>query len=257
MSLVENLSALLADRQKDRLTIPFEILSLYLATELCSKLFSRFINRFDTRPALHQRQLSIIPPIIGFKLVIIALFLSRQPSITSSSLDASSIDELFNIINHTAIGYLFEILYRPSPPLLQGHHILLQSLTYYFILYLRFQSSYMLISQFTSIFIIFGMGLTDSFVDLMVLVYRLAPEGSEWSSFLVKLFGRGSEVARAAEWVMLCGFIVVKFQDLSANLSDFEMIGWALALALWVWTEVDDFITIRAMTSKFGIHVKH
>ena len=256
MFLAEQISALLANRQNDRLTIPFEILSLYFATEISSQLLSYLVPRFNTLPGLRRRQLSIIFPIIAFKSIIITIFLSREPSVISGTLDTESVDELFHIVNHTAIGYLFEILYRPSPALLQGHHIFLQGSTYNFILYLRFQSHYVLISQLTSIFIVFGIGLTDSFVDLMVVGYRLAPEEKSWAVTLVNVLGWGSEVARALEWIALLGFIGSKYGALFELLGTYELAVWALVLTLWAWTEVDDFVKIRAMASKFGAKKK-
>jgi hypothetical protein len=256
MALAERMSSLLADRQNDRLTIPFEILALYFATEISSKIFSYLIPQFNTLPTFRQRQLSIIFPIIAFKTVIITLFLSQEPSIASPTLDITSVDKLFHIVNHTAVGYLFEILYRPSPALLQGHHILLQVLTYYFILYLRYQSHYVLIAQLTSIFIVFGIGLTDAFVDLMVVAYRLAPEDKRWAVRLVKVLGWGSEAARGVEWIVLFSFLGSSYGELLEIPGRYELAGWILAVVLWAWTEVDDFVKIRAMALKFGMKSK-
>ncbi|PVH79661.1 hypothetical protein DL98DRAFT_515921 [Cadophora sp. DSE1049] len=185
---------LLTKEDNDRLIIISEFLTLYFLTSVTSKILSSSTPRFNTLPSYRQRQLSIIPPIITFKLLIITLFIYASTNILNFS--TPSLDKLFRIVNHITFGYIFEILYRPSPALLQSHQIFLQGLSFHFILYLRYQPHYLLILRLCSVIIVFGVGWTNSFVDLMVLACRLAPLEKKWSRMLVRSLGFGSEVAR-------------------------------------------------------------
>jgi hypothetical protein len=115
-SFIENASDPLAAIQNDRLVIISEILLLYFSTELCLKVLALCSLRFRTLPSYRQRQISIIPPIIVFKLTIIILFISSAISCASHpDFSPESLHNLYHIINHITFGYLFEILYRPSP----------------------------------------------------------------------------------------------------------------------------------------------
>jgi hypothetical protein len=233
------------------MVITTELLLLYFSTELCFILLARTSKRFNTLPPFRQRQISIIPPIIAFKTCIIYFFLSSG-SLIAQDLNAASLDQLFKIVNHICFGYIFEILYRPSPRLLQGHHIALQALTFYFTLYLRHQSHYALLARLCSVVIVFGVGLTDSFVDLMVFAYRICSLEKDSSKFLVRVLARGSEIARGVQWIVLWGFILLNLESFAKLLYTWEKFIWVLALAGWVWTEIDDVVKLNAMARNFG-----
>ncbi|KAG0649847.1 hypothetical protein D0Z07_3639 [Hyphodiscus hymeniophilus] len=270
---LESLRALILLHSDDRLLLLTEILLLFSTTELTSILLYILSPRFRTAPKRRQRQLSIIPPIIAVKLLSTYLIVSttihffqdrfsadgkqltisqQLPAILRDASIMDLGDELFSYWFLITIGYIFELLYRPSPPLLQGHHMGLQIFNYYYPFYLYQQRQYGLCTGFLVIIIVFGLGIQDSVVDVFVLFHRILPTDNRGTRMVVRGLGILQEFTRLLEWSLMGWYLFTQRGEVSRLLGVWEMVFWAFLLAGWVWTEVDDWFKLRSMWKKFG-----
>jgi hypothetical protein len=85
---------------------------------------------------------------------------------------------------------------------------------------------------------------------MMVLAYRIAPPENRVSLLVVRMLGLASEVARVLQWIALWGFIWTHLAELGRLLGAWEKTAWVIALAGWVWTEIEDFMVSHAMAKK-------
>ena len=252
--------SLILSHSNDRLLILSELLLLYITTHLTHFILSLLSPRFRLSPPHRQRQLSIIPPIILTKLVSINLIFTTiyfNPSTTFISpfsvfRDVSLVDELFDYWFLITIGYVFELLYRPSPTLLQGHHLILQVFNFYYPLFLRHQPQNGLFSGFLFILVTFGLGIEDTVVDIFVLFYRTLPVEGRAARWLVRGLGVTQELTRALEWAVVGWYLLAQLGEARRLVGTGELIFWGLLLVGWVWTEIDDWVKLRSMWKKFG-----
>ena len=267
-SSLESLRSIILSHSNDSILILTELLLLYITTYLTQFLLSIISPQFNRSPPDRQRQLAIILPIILTKLISISLILSTlYAKISSKSFEqipffrsifgdsrsnTALTDELFDYWFLITIGYVFELLHRPSPPLLQGHHLVLQLFNYYYPFFLRHSSKNDLCSGILFILVIFGLGIQDTVVDIFALLYRILTAESKGATILVRGLGVLQECTRALEWLMLGWYLFTQWGEARRLLGPGELMFWGALLAGWVWTEVDDFVKLRAMTRKFG-----
>ncbi|KAJ5949231.1 hypothetical protein N7454_000815 [Penicillium verhagenii] len=257
-----------------------EFLVLYLASKCTQTAMLMLIPRMKSHPPRRQKQLYTAIPVLVLKTLVMLLLV---PTIDWSwffeilSTDAAPLR--MTIISETtqshaeyqfqvwflmAICYVFEALYRPCGLELSIHHIVLQSMNYYYWFYGRdtvsaddaLQSVAMggvhtLVVQFFALMIVLGPGLTDGLSDLVFLLYYTAPPARRASQFAVKATSLTAAIGRGTQWTVLTGYATWHWLLLMETLGPLEKWFFGLIIPLWFWTEFTEIQKIRGMGAKF------
>ncbi|ETS87814.1 hypothetical protein PFICI_01642 [Pestalotiopsis fici W106-1] len=252
------LQPIFLDRHGVLLCVLVQLISMYVVGSISGFALPWLSPRVKSLPDRRQKQLAIAVPVILLKAIVMLLIvdvLLSSPLFCDHSSTCNggpALDYRFQTLYFVAISYIFEILQRPSSAELVAHHLYLQGLPCYYWFYLQHQPTMHidLALRFFELMVLLGPGATDITSDITFLLYYTAPRSRTGLGF-TKAMSWIATVMRAVQWIALTSYGYLRYNEAVFLLSSTEKVVFAISVALWVWTEVDEILKIRGMVDKF------
>lgn len=255
---LRTVDSVLDNRKDDRTTIITLLMYLYLGTFLTRQLLPLLSPRINLLPIYRRQQLAVTIPMLILRcgvafLVAESEFSTRYPTPKSIQL----LDHQASLFYLLTIGYIFELLHRPSPLDLDLHHLAVVAAQLYYFHHraTRSASEHLDVFQLIIILIIYGIGPVDFASENIRLIYYAAPPNHLSLAGIYALTALGW-AGRIVQWCVMGRYIIERREDLGRGLGWVEGSVWLVFLAFWVYCEVVEVLHFLRLGGKYKRKVR-
>lgn len=250
----------LNSRDNDRAVVMALLMYLYFGTLLTRQLLPLISARVPLLSVARQQQLAVTVPMLFLRCGVAALVAESEFSYRyhspSTPKPISLLDYQANLSYLLTTGYVFELLFRPSPLDLVLHHLAVVAAQFYYFYHrvISPEEDHLAVFQLLIILVIYGIGPVDFASENIRLIYYAAKPSFLTLGVIYALTTLGW-AARFVQWWTMAGYIVEKNEQLRDiwNLGEAGL--WASFLAFWIYCEVVEVVHFLRLADKWKARI--
>jgi hypothetical protein len=251
--------AILNNRNNDRVIIMSLLIYLYFSTLLTRHLLPLISLRVSLLPTYRQQQLAVTIPMLilrcGVALVVAESEFTHRYHPPGTPKPIQLLDHQASLIFLLTLGYIFELLLRPSPLDLDLHHLAVVVAQFYYFHHRATKpvDEHLAVFQIIIILVIYGIGPVDFASENIRLIYYAAPPNVLSLAGIYALTVLGW-AGRFVQWGVMGRY--VWDGNLSGGLGWREGAVWVAFLGFWVYCEVVEVVHFLRLGEKYRKRVR-
>jgi len=250
---LQTFDSILDNCNNDRIIIIALLMYLYLGTFLTRQILPLLSPRIILLPIYRRQQLAVTLPMLILRCGV--AFLVAESEFSTRYTAPKSIrllDHQASLIYLLTIGYIFELLHRPSPLDLDLHHLAVVAAQLYYFHHraTRSVSEHLDVFQLIIILVIYGIGPVDFASENIRLIYYVAPPSYLSLAGIYALTALGW-TGRIVQWYVMGSYIMERREDLERGLGWREGCIWVVFLGFWVYCEVVEVVHFLRLGEKY------